>query len=271
MNPRNLAVRAELADTRNWIDEFAAAPPHVSAALGLAVSQRGDLAMVRSRIPFSHFNMVLTLGCPASADEGAFDAIEAFYGPLGGKHWVMVVDPCEPADLGEHLSARGYRSAGAWDRVILHGARPDLWAPRAGGCEFVGPDNQGDWSAFILRCYGMPPLIADWLHSLVGREEWIHALHRAADGSVVMARSLYLDDEWAWLGIDAPIPGVMAPCFDDDQRVTAALLLAAAERGAQNFVSDIEVPDPKRQGPAYERWGELGFEAVYLRRLYVKG
>lgn len=62
----------------------------------------------------------------------------------------------------------------------------------------------------------------------------------------------------------------MAPCFEDDQKVVATLLAAAAVRGARAFVSDIEAPSPSRDSEAYKRWGQLGFEAVYLRKLFSK-
>ena len=273
MGARDVAIAAEAVDALNWFDDFDAAPPHVRAALELESRRVGTLAMVRSRIPFSHFNMVLTLGCPATVDDAAFAAIDRFYAEAGSaRHWVLVNDHSLPADLGKRLLARGYVSAEAWDRVILRGARPELWAPHALGCETVTPVNAGDWSAFILKTYGMPPLVADWLHALVGRKGWLHALRRG-DGrpgaEVVMARSLYLaDNGWAWLGIDAPVPGVMAPCFDDDQKVTAHLLLEAALSGAHSFASDIEAPAPQRQGPAYRCWAELGFAPAYLRQLY---
>ena len=73
------------------------------------------------------------------------------------------------------------------------------------------------------------------------------------------------------MGIDAPIPGVIAPCFADDLHVIAHLLMQAAKAGAHSFVSDIEAPTPQREGPAYDAWRSLGFEAVYLRRLFSKG
>lgn len=226
---RELAIAAEAVDSRNWFDNFAAAPPPVREALALASRRDGALAMVRSRIPFSHFNMVLTLGCPAPADDAAFAAIDNFYAEAGvPRHWVLVNEHSEPADLAHRLQARGYAPAGAWDRVILRGAQPELWAAHACGCEAVTPANAAAWSDFILRSYGMPPPIGAWLKVLVGRKGWVHALRRAGgvpDAPVVMVRSLYLaDDGWAWLGIDAPVPGVMAPCFDDDQKVTAHLL-----------------------------------------------
>lgn len=271
-----LAIAAESIDSRNWFDNFDAAPPSVREALGLASHCPGALAMVRSRIPFSHFNMVLTLGCPAPVDDAAFAAIDRFYGEAGvAKHWILVNDHSQPGDLGERLVARGYAGAGQWDRVILQGARPEAWAAIASGCEAVTRANAADWSDFILECYGMPAPIATWLHALVGRRGWSHALRRQDgrhDAPVVMVRSLYrADDGWAWLGIDAPVPGVMAPCFDDDQKVAAFLLREAAQAGAHSFVSDIEVPSPDRRGPAYERWGELGFTPAYLRRLYARG
>ncbi|MBT9599021.1 MAG: hypothetical protein IV094_23785 [Vitreoscilla sp.] len=276
MNTFELAVRAERVDTLNWLDQHAAAPASVRQALGLASLCQGELAMVRSAVPFSHFNMVLTLGCPAPVNDAAFAAIDAFYRAGGcGRHWVLVNDHSQPPDLGEQLLARGYRADGAWDRVILREARPDLWHAHGQDCEIVDAGNAGDWIGFLLGCYGMPPPIGEWLHALVGRPGWHHALRRE-DGRpgapVAMVRSAFVDDSgWAWLGIDAPVPGVMAPCFADDQQVTAALLRAVAGAGAHSFVSDIEAASPDRTGPGYSAWRELGFQAAYLRRLYVKG
>lgn len=270
-----LAVRAERIDADNWIDEFAQAPLHVVKALGLFARRQGELAMVRSKIPFSHFNMVMTLGCPAAVGDRVYDSIESFYEDGGvRRHWILVNDYSQPDDLAEQLVARGYEPDGAWERVILQGVPSDRWAKYAQGCEIVTPSNADEWSQFLVECYRMPPLIGDWLKALVGSRGWTHAIRREGgrpDGKVVMARSLYQDSEgWAWLGIDAPVPGVMAPCFEDDQKVVATLLANAAARGARAFVSDIEVPSPSRDSEAYQRWGQLGFAAVYLRKLYSK-
>ncbi|WP_374654632.1 hypothetical protein [Dongia sp.] len=271
-SPREIAIRAEAIDTMAWIDQYEAAPPHIVEALGLRKIQRGSLAMIGSRIPFSHFNMVLTLGCPAPVDANAFETIEAFYRDGAGPHWIVVNDHSQPADLDVQLLARGYRAAGAWDRVILQGTPHQLWTAHATGCERVDTANAAGWIAFIRDCYGMPPGIGDWLQALVGRKGWIHFLRREQglpDAKIVMVRSAFIDDEgWCWLGIDAPVPGVMAPCFEDDQKVTAALLLAAADAGARQFVSDIEAISDGRQGPGYAAWAALGFACSYRRRLF---
>lgn len=276
MSPSEQAERAERADALGWFDQHRAAPAAVRQALGLASHRAGELAMVRSLVPFSHFNMVLTLGCPAPVDEAAFASIDAFYAAGGcGRHWIVVNDHSRPADLADRLPARGYRADGAWDRVILREPRPDLWSRFGADGETVDAGNAEDWVAFLLRCYGMPPPIGGWLHALVGRPGWHHVLRRAAGrpgAPVVMVRSAFVDDGgWAWLGIDAPVPGVMAPCFADDQQVTAALLRAVAGAGAHGFVSDIEAVSADRTGPGYTAWRELGFEVAYRRHLFVRG
>jgi hypothetical protein len=270
-----LAVRAERIDADSWFDQWSAAPGPVMQALQLASARHGELRMVRSAVPFSHFNMVLTLGCPAPADDAAFAAIEHFHGARAGvPHWILVNDHTVPADLPQRLRDRGYEPAGQWDRVVLQQSTPGRWAPFASDCELVNGSNAAEWARFILACYGMPPIIGDWLAALVGRTGWIHALRRESgrpDAPIAMTRSLFHDTEgWAWLGIDAPVPGVMAPCFEDDQRLVATLLAAAADRGARHFVSDIEQPSPGRDTEAYRRWGELGFEPAYLRSLFMK-
>lgn len=272
---RPLAVRAERIDADAWFDQWSAAPAQVVHALGLAALSTGELRMLRSAVPFSHFNMVLTLGCPAPADAAAFAAIDAFYGARADTpHWILLNDFSQPGTLGEALQARGYRPDGAWDRVVLQGARHGPWAAHAAGCEPVTRANAAEWSRFILDCYGMPPVIGDWLAALVGRPGWIHALRRAggrADGPIAMVRSLFHDASgWAWLGIDAPVPGVMAACFEDDQKLVATLVQAAAGHGVHSVVSDIEQPHPGRDGEAYRRWGELGFEPVYTRSLFAR-
>ncbi|MBI5517786.1 MAG: hypothetical protein HY909_28705 [Deltaproteobacteria bacterium] len=270
-----LAVRAERIDADNWIDDFSQAPRPVAEALGLVASRQGELVMVRSHVPFSHFNMVMTLGCPAAPDDLAFDAIERFYSDGGvERHWILVNDYSQPPELAQQLAARGYEPDGAWERVVLQGVPDDRWTEHAQGCEIVTPANAEEWSRFLVDCYRMPPMLGEWLKALVGSRGWTHAIRWEGghpQGKVSMARSLYQDTEgWAWLGIDAPVPGVMAPCFEDDQKVTATLLAHAAARGARAFVSDIEVPSPTRDSEAYRRWGQLGFAAVYLRKLYAR-
>lgn len=268
---RELAVSAEWVDTLSWVDQHEAAPAEVAASLQLAHRRDGDLVMVRSAVPFSHFNMVLTLGCPAPLDDPAWRAIDEFYAAGSGGHWLVTNDFSEPSGIAAVLGERGYTPVETWDRMVAQGPQPEVWRLYAAGAELIMAGSASEWADFVQSCYGMPPVIAEWLLALSDRAGWIHAVLRqdgSPDGPIVMARSAFVCDGWAWLGVDAPIPGIMAPCFDDDQRVSAALLLAAADLGAHSFVTDIEVPIEERRGPGYDQWRQLGFECAYLRTVF---
>ncbi len=265
---RRLAERAELVDTRNWLDQHEAAPPEVREAFALRHQDVDGLAMVASAIPFSHFNMVLTLGCPAAADERAWATIEQFYG--GREHWIVTNDHSD-STLPAELARRGYQPVDTWDRIVLVDHHPARWAAQAADAELVHSGNAEAWADFVVGCYHMPPLIGSWLRALVGRPGWVHAIRRdphRPGRPVVMARSAYCDGDWAWLGIDAPIPGVMAPCYDDDQIVTAALLAELTSRGVRHVTTDIEHTNHQRRGPAYDGWFDLGFRVAYRRTVH---
>ena len=197
--------------------------------------------------------MVLTLGCPAPTNDSSWQAIDDFYAAGSTGHWLIINDHSEPSNIAGLLEAQGYTPVETWDRIVLQRARPDLWEPFAGTAELVTPASAAEWAEFVRGIYGMPSvMICDWLAALVGRSGRIHAVSReggAPEGPIVMARSAFVRDGWVWLGIDAPIPAVMAPCFDDDQRASAALLLTAAAQGAHTFVTDIEVPNRPDEAP----------------------
>ena len=269
LESRAVALRAEAADTRNWLDSFAAAPAEAAAACGLQTRDADGLVMTRSHIPFSHFNMVLTLGCPAAANDTAWGDIERFY--EGGPHWVLANDLSEPSDLPQLLGSRGYSAVDRWDRAICHETRTESWTQLADGAVLVDHTTASQWSEFVVATYGMPPVIGGWLRALVSSPGWVHAIRREGDrpdGAVVMARSAFVDGDWAWLGVDAPIPGVMAPCHDDDLVVSAALLGECARRGATHFVTDIEATTDDSAGPGYDEWQRLGFHVGYRRTVF---
>ncbi|KEF42450.1 MAG: hypothetical protein ER33_06235 [Cyanobium sp. CACIAM 14] len=255
------------------MDDFEQASPHVAQALGLFASRQGELAMVRSTIPFSHFTMVMTLGCPAPVDNQIVDAVDTFYDEGGvERHWILVNDDSQPNNLFEQLIERRYEPDGAWERLVLQGVPDDRWAEHVQGCEIVTSLSADEWSQSVVEGDRMPALIGEWLKALIRSSGCAHAFRRddgCPDGKIVMARSPHQDCAgWARLAVDAPIPGVMAPWFEDDQKVAATLLADAASRGARAFVSDIEAPSFSRDSEACRRWCQLGFAAIYLHKLY---
>jgi len=132
--------------------------------------------------------------------------------------------------------------------------------------ERVTPDNASEWADYISNIYGLPT--APWLTALVGRVGWHHYILRQ-DSEIAAARSMYLHpDGMAWLGIDAPVPGIMAPSYESDFQICRAVVEDGINLGAKYFIADIEAPSPEMATPAYFNFEKLGFRRLYLRNNY---
>jgi hypothetical protein len=72
----------------------------------------------------------------------------------------------------------------------------------------------------------------------------------------------------AWLGIEAPVPGLMAHSYDLDFQICQTMVRDALNLGAKYFVADIEAPTSEMDTPAYHYFGLLGFKRAYFRSHY---
>ncbi len=259
----------ERADLEAWRDMYLALPPAFTREFRPELREQDGVAYTRCRaIPFVHFNSVLSLGLDAPATEEVLDAILAAYDAVGIPRVTVLAQPCaEPEALPGWLAGRGFVERPGWDRVFRT-------APLAGhavadaAVAFVDSRMAPRWTRFLDRWYGLPT--APWLQELVGRDGWHHAVLVEGD-EIRAARSMFIGPQrTAWLGIEAPVPGIMAPGFADDDRLIHALLGLAARRETQLAVADLEAVRPDRAGPAYDRWEALGFTVGYRRAHFVR-
>jgi len=228
----------------------------------------GGVALTRcAAIPFVHFNAALSLGLHAPATPAVIDAVIEAYRSAGVARFTVLCHLfSRPAELPDGLAARGFLRKPGWDRVYR--LRPATDSPPGDeDVRFVTPETAADWTGFLDRWYGLPT--SPWLAVLAGRPGWIHAV-LVRDERIVAARSLYLQPgRSAWMGVEAPVPGLMTPGFEDDTRLARALLNEAARAGVEVCAADVEAPNDARTGPAYERWTALGFAVAYRRLHYV--
>lgn len=262
MNPLPL----ELADQRAWADMYAAVPPPFAEAVGLRAVEIGRLPLFQcARIPFIHFNAVGSSFGLEGVAETELDAIATSYRDARAKqHWVHTIPSTSSPSLVAALDARGYGETSRWDRVYRRPA-PAPTAIRSARditVERVSARDATEWAGFIDRVYGLPT--SPWLLALVGRTGWHHYAAREA-GRIVAVRTLYVAEGWGWLGIDAPVPGLMTSDFEPDRHLCAAVVGDLALLGCEHLVTDVEAPTPSRSGPAYDGFIELGFEVAYTR------
>jgi hypothetical protein len=77
-------------------------------------------------------------------------------------------------------------------------------------------------------------------------------------------------DGAAWLGMDAPVPGVMSDDYEPDAALCAHIVADGLQRGATSFLADIELPSPEMDTPAYDYFARLGFRRPYVRTHWTR-
>ena len=269
-----LAIRLESCEISAWQDLYAAAPVAFAQAHGLGIERIETVVMTRcATIPFTHFNCVMNLGLTAPATQQQLAATLAQYRHNLIKSFTFYHVPfSKPRELPDWFRSSGFELTGGWDRIYRdHRALADCALPPGDDLEVetVTATTAREWASFIDTTYGLPT--SPWLLALVGRPGWHHYILRQRR-QCVAARSMYMHhDGMVWFGIDAPVPGVMAPSFDWDLRLCQAMVRDALALGAQCFVADIEAPSPQMETTAYRHFASLGFRGAYFRGHYRRG
>jgi hypothetical protein len=268
---RDISRAIERAEVAAWLDLYEAAPADFAARQGLSIASDGDLVWTTcTAIPFIHFNCVKNIGVDNPASEAQVDALLAHYRDAGiMRPWFYINLHTEPSRLRCWLEARGLQQQGGWERIYRDAtplAAETLFPVDDLLVEEVTHETASQWASFIDRKYRLPT--SPWLIALVGRKGWRHYMLQRG-GTVEAVRSLFIGaDGAAWSGIDAPVPGIMAPSFNLDAMLGERVVRDGIAAGAKLFVADIEAPHPDRHGPAYRNYDRLGFRLSYSRSHY---
>jgi hypothetical protein len=267
----DLAAQLELAESNAWIDLYAAAPSDYAQQYQLQVKQIDTVTMLLCKtIPFRHFNCVMGLGLLTPATEQLVDEILSIFEQekIEAFH-IHTIPPSQPSQLNQWLQSRNLHVLSSWDR-IYRGSEPfslhQLPEINDALVERVAPETASAWAEYISDIYKLPT--KSWLMALVERTGWHHYLLRQG-AEIVAARSMYLDDlQIAWMGIDAPVPGIMAPSYNLDVQICQVMVADGLQLGAKYFITDIEAPSPSMDTPAYDNFELLGFQRLYFRSNY---
>lgn len=265
------AAQIEDCEVAAWLDLYAAAPADFARQFELEIMQVENVVLTLCRrIPFVHFNCVKNLGMTAPARESLVDDLILRYRQAGIRNFTFYHIPhCQPPALPEWLQARGFHPHGGWDRIYRNNDALDEPRVEPNGTfkvEKVTPATGLEWAGFIDSAYGLPT--APWLLALVARTGWHHYVLRR-DAEIVAVRTMYIhSDGMAWLGIDAPVPGIMTPSYDLDRQLCQAIVKDGIALSVRYFVGDIEAPTPQMNTPAYRYFEGLGFKRPYFRSHY---
>lgn len=265
------AAQLETGEVNAWLDMYAAIPSDFARQFGFTIAQVQNVVLtICKSIPFVHFNCVKNLGMNAPASEALLDELIATYRAADVQNFTIYHIPhSQPSALSEWFKQRGFQPHGGWDRICRnHAALAMPLAAPSGNfkVEKVTRATGTQWAGYIDAIYGLPT--SPWLLALVERPGWHHYMLRNGD-EIVAVRTMYIHpDGMAWLGIDAPVPGVMAPSYDLDLQICQAMVKDGIDLGVRYFVADIEAPSPQMDTPAYRNFVTLGFTRPYFRSHY---
>jgi hypothetical protein len=264
----DFAQHIERAEIQAWLDLYAAMPEGFAKEFNAEILELGQVTLTRCPgIAFGEFNRVMGLGVFEPATEQQLETIFASYHEVGVKRFLIHHIPaCQPAALINWLEARQPAVLAGWERIVRDNAALEP-SPADPAIEQVTTSNANEWADFIDAAYHMPT--KPWLLELVGRPGWYHYLLRE-NTKLVAVRSMCINpDGTVWFGIEAPVPGIMAPSFALDARLCQTMMHEGLKMGAKLFVADIEKPALKMDTPAYQDFANLGFSRPYFRSNYV--
>jgi len=115
------------------------------------------------------------------------------------------------------------------------------------------------------------------LPRLIDRAGWHQYLARE-HGQLVAARGMYIGpDRIAWLGMDAPVPGITTavPGLSASDHTPDAVLCEQIVHdgltlGARQFITDIEAHTETMDTAGYQYFAALGFTRPYVRTHYAR-
>jgi hypothetical protein len=253
---------------RAWADVYAAAPESWAESVGLGTREVGGALVIQwAATGRRFFSRVIGLGVTEPATEEAIDEILRGYADAGITMFLLQSFPqCRPAEYEGWLRERGLEPFDAQDRVY-RGASP-AEPPPPGPVEKVTAESAAEWAEFVQRVYRLDT--GQWLERLIGRPGWHEYVYRDG-GEVVAARGMFIGpDGLAWLGMDAPVPGVMTDDYEPDAALCAFMVADGLASGAKGFLADIELPSAEMDTPAYRYFAELGFTRPYVRTHWAR-
>ena len=180
---------------------------------------------------------------------------------------LQLLPHCRPTAYEGWLPDRGLEPFDAQDRVFRDARPVDPGSVPSSVCELaverVDLQTADEWAEYLQRIYGLDT--GPWLPRLIGRPGW-HQYVVREEGRIVGARGMYIGpDGMAWLGMNAPVPGVMAQDYQPDAAICAFLVEDGLANGARVFLADIEAPSASMDAPAYQYFSRLGFSRPYAR------
>lgn len=246
-----------------WEDLARAAPPPFAGAIGLETRQMGGaLFFAAAKIPQYQFNWLA--GAGLGGDDGAcIGEAVARFGELGQTKFIVQIAPGPNVAKMENLARAAGLQANplSWAKFCRETRNaPDVATSL--DIREVGVERRNVFAESAIAGFGMPAPMAQWLSQIVGRPRW-HAYVSFDGHTPAGAGALYVDGDFAWLGIGATRPEMRRK--GGQSALLARRIADAAKHGARYAVTETGVPQEGQPAPSYRNILGSGFDVAYVR------
>ncbi len=265
-SPETLDLDLERVERDAYADMYRAAPEPVSSSLGLDFRAAADGVLLLCRgIDHIQFNRLAGFGLTQAASATQLDSAIRAFEQANLKNWIVPVPPFA-SDLRQLCVRRGLRPhARSWARFQRDTSVP-LDAPTRLTVRLAKQHEAVAFGATAAKAFGLPAVVGTWLAALVGRLGWHCFL--GLDGTEPAATgALYVDGEFAWLGIGATLPEHRRS--GGQSAILAARIAKAAELGCRHLTTETGVPRPGEKGPSFANIQRAGFKIAYVRENFT--
>ena len=263
MSGHSLLIELERIERAAWEDLGRVAPAHFAQAIGLETTEiHHAFFFMASRIPAFQFNWLSGTGLNGDDGTSISGAVSRFRA-AGQSKFIIQIPPGPKADACERAArAAGLKqNALAWAKFHRETANAPTTKTELLVRE-IAPGECDVFAATAISGFGMPPSLSTWVREIVGRQHW-HTYVTFDGQRLVGAAALYVDGDFAWLGIGATKP-------EARKRGSQSALLArrisdAAKLGVKYVVTETGVPQEGQPAPSYANILKAGFALAYVR------
>ncbi|MBA2939524.1 hypothetical protein HZF08_14510 [Paenibacillus sp. CGMCC 1.16610] len=269
----NSLIAIEKVESEAWLDMYAAAPDSYVTSSKTSYARLGtSVGLADQGVPIAEFNRVLGLGIAEPLSEEGLDQAIAWMNEHASELYSLQIPPTALPDMiHEWIQAKGFKRTGRGWAKYYRDSMPVESHPMPTTLEvrLVEPHHATDFGYAAQVGFGFPESLISWFSALAGRPKWrVYVAYEA--NHPVACGAMFIDKNWAWLGIDATLPDYRGRGAQNaliKQRLTDGIAL-----GVTGFTAETGQPPEGQEdtNKSYCNYHRAGFNRVYVRPNYMK-